>query len=222
VRFSSWTSADDRFDPTVVRRFPTACTGRQAAPSSREPRDGAAPATIRRNYAPSVDRVRVRAWVGTLVFLVLTPGVVAGLVPRLITGWRIPWAGGWVSPVAIVGGIAVLSGIVVLLDAFVRFARADGTPAPPMPTAHLVVVGPYRHVRNPMYLAVLSIVLGQALLFRSGGTLFYAGLVLLAVVLFVRGYEEPTLEEQYGEEYREYRRNVRGWIPRLRPWKQPA
>ena len=75
---------------------------------------------------------------------------------------------------------ALLSGVVVLLDAIVRFARADGTPAPPMPTAHLVV-GPCPYVRNPMYLAVLSIVLGQALLFRSGGTPFYAGLFLPAI-----------------------------------------
>jgi protein-S-isoprenylcysteine O-methyltransferase Ste14 len=165
-----------------------------------------------------VDRVRVRAWVGTVGFLVLAPGVVAGLVPGLITGWRIPWTGGWASPVAIGAGIAILGGVVVLLDAFVRFARADGTPAPPMPTGHLVVVGPYRYVRNPMYLAVLTIILGQALLSGSGGTLLYAGVVLLAVVVFVRGYEEPTLELEYGDEYREYRRNVRGWLPRVRPW----
>jgi protein-S-isoprenylcysteine O-methyltransferase Ste14 len=169
-----------------------------------------------------VDRVRVRAWVGTVVFLVLTPGVVAGLIPWVITGWRIPWTGGWVWPVAIVAAIVILSGVVVLLEAFVRFARADGTPAPPMPTAHLVVVGPYRYVRNPMYLAVLGIILGQALLSGSRGALLYAGTVLLAVVLFVRGYEEPTLELEYGEEYREYRRNVRGWIPRVRPWSEAA
>ncbi len=166
--------------------------------------------------------MRVRAWVGTLVFLVLTPGVVAGLIPWAITGWRLPWSGGWVSPVAIVAGIVISGGVIVLLDAFIRFARADGTPAPPMPTAHLVVVGPYRFVRNPMYLAVLSIVLGQALLFGSVGALFYAGILLLAVVSFVRGYEEPTLDFEYGDEYREYRRNVRGWIPRVRPWNQAA
>jgi protein-S-isoprenylcysteine O-methyltransferase Ste14 len=166
-----------------------------------------------------MDRVRVRAWVGTLVFLVVTPGVVAGLLPGLITWWRVPWTGGSVWPVAVVAGIAVLSGVLVLLDAFVRFARADGTPAPPMPTAHLVVVGPYRYVRNPMYLAVLAIILGQALLFGSVGTLVYAGVVLLAVVLFVLGYEQPTLKDEYGDEYREYRRHVRGWIPRLRPWE---
>jgi len=169
-----------------------------------------------------MDRVRVRSWVGTLAFLVLTPGVVAGLVPGVITGWRRGWTGGWVSPVAIVAGIAIVGGVVVLLDAFVRFARADGTPAPPMPTAHLVVVGPYRYVRNPMYVAVLAIILGQALLFGSWGTLFYAGVVALAVAMFVRGYEEPTLEAEYGEEYREYRRNVRGWIPRARPWEGSA
>jgi protein-S-isoprenylcysteine O-methyltransferase Ste14 len=165
-----------------------------------------------------MDGVRVRAWVGTVVFLVFTPGLVAGLGPGLITGWRIPWEGGWASPVSIVAGAVIVCGIVVLLDAFVRFARADGTPAPPMPTAHLVVVGPYRYVRNPMYLAVLSIILGQALLSRSAGALLYAGMVLLAVASFVRGYEEPTLEQDFGDEYREYRRNVRGWIPSVRPW----
>src|SRR3954453_8481730 len=138
--------------------------------------------------------VRVRAWIGTLVFLVLTPGVVAGLIPAVITGWRIPWTGAWLWPVAIVAGAVVVSGVAVLLDAFIRFARADGTPAPPMPTAHLVIVGPYRYVRNPMYLVVLAIILGQALLFESWGALLYAGMVLLAVVAFVLVYEEPTLE----------------------------
>jgi len=165
-----------------------------------------------------VDRVRVRAWVGTLVFLVLTPGVVAGLVPSLITGWRDPRTG-WPATVAVV---AVSGGVLVLLDAFARFARADGTPSPTMPTGHLVVVGPYRYVRNPMYLAVLTIILGQALLFGSLGVLVYAGVVLLAVATFVRGYEEPTLELDFGDEYREYRRSVRGWIPRVRPWSPAA
>ncbi|WP_426516885.1 methyltransferase family protein [Diaminobutyricibacter sp. McL0618] len=165
-----------------------------------------------------MNRVRVRAWVGTIVFLVLAPGIVAGLIPWLITGWHIPWPSGWIWPIAIVAAVLILSGVVVLLDAFIRFARADGTPAPPVPTAHLVVVGPYRFVRNPMYVAVLAIILGQALLFASWATVLYAGIALLAVLLFVRFYEEPTLERAYGDEYREYRRTVRGWIPRLRPW----
>jgi protein-S-isoprenylcysteine O-methyltransferase Ste14 len=69
---------------------------------------------------------------------------------------------------------------------------------------------------------VLAIILGQALLFGSWGALLYAGVVLLAVALFVRGYEEPTLELEYGDEYRQYRRNVRGWISRARPWRTPS
>jgi protein-S-isoprenylcysteine O-methyltransferase Ste14 len=169
-----------------------------------------------------VDGVRVRAWIGTILFLVVTPGVVAGLIPALITGWRIPWAGGGGSPIAIGASVVIACGVVVLLDAFARFARADGTPAPPAPTAHLVVVGPYRFVRNPMYLAVLAIIFGQALLCGSWAALVYGGIVLLAVASFVRGYEEPTLEGEYGDEYREYRRNIRGWIPRLRPWKHES
>jgi protein-S-isoprenylcysteine O-methyltransferase Ste14 len=164
--------------------------------------------------------VRVRAWVGTIVFLFLAPGVVAGLIPWLITGWRVPDWGGWIWPVAIVAGLLILSGIAVLLNAFARFARADGTPAPPVPTAHLVVVGPYRFVRNPMYVAVVAIILGQALLFGSLWTVLYAAVAMTAVALFVRFYEEPTLERTYGDEYRTYKANVRAWIPRLRPWDE--
>jgi protein-S-isoprenylcysteine O-methyltransferase Ste14 len=165
-----------------------------------------------------MNRVRVRAWLGTIVFLFVAPGVVAGLIPYLITRYRMPWPAGWVWPVAIVAGLVILAGVAVLLDAFVRFARADGTPAPPAPTAHLVVAGPYRFVRNPMYVAVLAIILGQALLFGSWGTVIYAAIAFAAVLLFVKTYEEPTLTETYGDEYREYRRNVRGWIPRVRPY----
>lgn len=155
---------------------------------------------------------------GTIIFLAIAPGIVAGLIPWLITGWQIPWSHTWMLPIAVVAGLVILSGIVVLLDAFIRFARADGTPAPPAPTAHLVVVGPYRYVRNPMYLAVLAIILGQALLFASWWTVLYAGIACVAVLLFVRFYEEPTLERTYGDEYRHYRRDVRGWVPRTTPW----
>jgi protein-S-isoprenylcysteine O-methyltransferase Ste14 len=161
---------------------------------------------------------RVRAWVGTILFLFVAPGIVAGLIPWLITGYRMPDRGGWVWPVAIVAGLVILGGVLVLLDAFIRFARADGTPAPPAPTAHLVVAGPYRFVRNPMYVAVAAIILGQALLFGSWGVLLYLALVLIAVASFVRFYEEPTLESTYGEEYLEYKRNVRAWWPRVTPW----
>lgn len=82
-----------------------------------------------------------------------------------------------------------------------------------------MVTGAYRHVRNPMYLAVLGIILGQSLLFGSWGLVAYAVTVLVAVVAFVKGYEEPTLTETYGKQYLNYRRNVPGWWPRVTPWR---
>ncbi|MGO4247721.1 isoprenylcysteine carboxylmethyltransferase family protein [Paenarthrobacter sp. RAF54_2] len=160
-----------------------------------------------------------RAWIGTIVFLFLAPGIVAGLIPWLISGWRLyDWDGvAWlVVPVA---WIAITLGVAFLLHAFVLFALHRGTPAPVAPTQTLVVTGVYRFVRNPMYLAVLSIILGQALLFGSWWLVVYAGVLLIAVVTFVKGYEEPTLTETYGEQYLEYRRNVPGWWPRLTPWR---
>ena len=99
-------------------------------------------------------RSRVGAWVGTLVFLVVTPGTVAGLLPWLILGAHYPPLS-W--PLAALGAILVVAGVALLLDAFVRFAhQGHGTPAPIAPTRELVVTGPYRFVRNPMYLAVLG------------------------------------------------------------------
>jgi protein-S-isoprenylcysteine O-methyltransferase Ste14 len=160
-----------------------------------------------------------RAWTGTIVFLFLAPGVVAGIVPWIISGWRShDWgSAAWVVPVA---WIAIALGVAFLLHAFALFALHRGTPAPVAPTETLVVTGVYRFVRNPMYLAVLTIILGQALLFGSWGLVVYAAIVLTAVVTFVKGYEEPTLTETYGEQYLEYRHNVPGWWPRLTPWRR--
>ncbi|MEU1972920.1 isoprenylcysteine carboxylmethyltransferase family protein [Microbacterium sp. NPDC019599] len=160
-----------------------------------------------------------RAWIGTIVFLFLAPGIVAGLIPWLITDWQPhEWGGaGWlVLPIA---WAAIIVGVAFLLSAFALFAVHGGTPAPVAPTRTLVVRGVYRFVRNPMYLAVLAIILGQALLFGSGWLVVYAAVTLTAVVAFVKGYEEPTLTRAYGEQYLEYRRNVPGWWPRLTPWR---
>jgi protein-S-isoprenylcysteine O-methyltransferase Ste14 len=160
-----------------------------------------------------------RAWIGTIVFLFLAPGVVAGFIPWLISDWRWhDWRGAaWV--VVPIGWIALAVGVAFLLHAFALFALHRGTPAPLAPTETLVVAGVYRFVRNPMYLAVLAIILGQALLFGSWWLVFYAAIVLAAVFAFVKGYEEPTLTRTYGEQYLHYRTNVPGWWPRLTPWR---
>src|SRR6266511_908912 len=103
---------------------------------------------------------------GTAVFFVLAPGVVAGLLPWWLTGWRVrqplPW---WAwAPLRVAGGVLSAAGVAVLVTAFVRFvAEGAGTPAPAAPTQHLVIGGLYRYVRNPMYLAVVATIVGQAL-----------------------------------------------------------
>jgi protein-S-isoprenylcysteine O-methyltransferase Ste14 len=140
---------------------------------------------------------------------------VAGLVPYLITRWRLapPFLG--VEALRYVGGGLVVLGLVSLLDSFARFALVGrGTPAPIAPTETLVVSGQHRYVRNPMYLAVLSIVVGQALVFGSGWLLAYGALLFAAFHAFVVGYEEPTLARSHGASYERYRQAVDRWRPR--------
>ena len=157
-----------------------------------------------------------RAAIGSAAFLLAAPGVVAGLVPWLLTGW------GSSDPpavVAAVGALLIVAGAAVLLHAFARFVlEGRGTPAPVAPTERLVVGGLYRYVRNPMYLAVGATIVGQALVLGRWWLLLYAAAFWAMVAAFVRGYEEPTLSARYGEEYAAYRRAVPGWRPRLRPW----
>jgi protein-S-isoprenylcysteine O-methyltransferase Ste14 len=160
---------------------------------------------------------RAGAWVGTTVFLLVAPGVVAGLVPAWLTGY----AAGPTNLALLVGGwLLVAAGVTALLASFVRFVvEGRGTPAPVAPTDALVVGGLYRYVRNPMYLAVVAIIVGQALLLARPVLLTYAAVILAMTATFVRVYEEPTLAERYGAEYDAYRAAVRGWWPRLHPWR---
>ncbi|MBZ9673841.1 isoprenylcysteine carboxylmethyltransferase family protein [Mesorhizobium sp. B2-1-8] len=162
---------------------------------------------------------RFSAIAGSGIFLVAAPGVVAGLVPWLLSDrWGLPWS--MVPGLVLAGGVLIVAAAAVLLHAFARFALEGlGTPAPVAPTERLVIGGIYRHVRNPMYVAVLSIILGQALLFSSWSIAAYAAIAAAAMITFVKLYEEPTLAGRYGAEYEAYRRNVPGWLPRIRPWK---
>jgi protein-S-isoprenylcysteine O-methyltransferase Ste14 len=157
----------------------------------------------------------VKAALGSLVFLVGVPGVVAGLVPWLLTDWDA--AADVPVPVVAAGAVLVAAGTGVLLHAFLRFVvEGMGTPAPVAPTERLVVGGLYRHVRNPMYLAVAATIVGQALILGRPGLLLYALAFGVAVYSFVRLYEEPALARRYGAEYDAYRSAVPGWWPRLR------
>jgi protein-S-isoprenylcysteine O-methyltransferase Ste14 len=152
---------------------------------------------------------------GSSLFFALAPGVVAGVVPWWLTGWDAEpvWPG-----LRVLGALVVVAGAAVLVHAFARFvAEGVGTPAPVAPTQHLVVGGLYRWVRNPMYVAVVACVAGQALLLGRVVLAAYAAALLALFMTFVRGYEEPTLRRQFGSEYDSYRRAVPGWWPRVPP-----
>jgi protein-S-isoprenylcysteine O-methyltransferase Ste14 len=158
-----------------------------------------------------------RAAIGSALFLLVAPGTVAWLVPWLLTGWE---SRSWPWPVRVMGALLLAAAVAALLSAFARFAREGiGTPAPIAPTQRLVVGGLYRYVRNPMYVAVASIIGGQALLFRDVGVLWWLLIFMAAVWSFVKAYEEPELANQFGESYQRYRDAVPGWWPRLTPYQ---
>jgi len=154
-----------------------------------------------------------------VAFVICVPGSVVVLVPWLLTDWRQqePW-GGW-QGIRWLGALLVLLGLPLLGDAIGRFAvHGRGTAAPMAPTERLIITGPYRHVRNPMYVGVLAIVAGQALWFASYIVLTYVACLAVGFHTFVRLYEEPTLRRTYGAQYDTYCRRVRRWFPRLAPY----
>lgn len=180
------------------------------------------------NLTPGVEKrtgvvmkSRTSAIAGSVVFLLLAPCIVAGVLPWLILDrYRLPFS--TALPFVVIGGILTVAAVAALLHSFARFALEGlGTPAPIAPTEKLVVGGIYRHVRNPMYVAVLSIIAGQALLFASWAVALYGLVMGIAMVSFAHFYEEPTLARRYGAEYEIYRRAVPGWLPRLTPWRGP-
>jgi protein-S-isoprenylcysteine O-methyltransferase Ste14 len=160
------------------------------------------------------------AAVGSALFFLVAPGVVVGLIPWLLTRWQTHEPLPYWAPVRVLGGLLLVAGLIALVGAFVRFVvEGFGTPAPVAAPERLVVGGVYRYVRNPMYVAVLAAIVGQALLLGRLGLLLYAGAAWLIVAAFVRWYEEPTLARRFGADYETYRCAVPAWWPRLRPWK---
>jgi protein-S-isoprenylcysteine O-methyltransferase Ste14 len=150
----------------------------------------------------------------TLIFTVLVPGTVAVYAPmRLLGGFPRPENGflTWL------GAVVTSAGAAVYFRCAWEFAvRGLGTPAPIAPTKYLVTTALHRYIRNPMYVGVALVILGEAGLFRSLHLVEYAALMLLIAHIFVLSYEEPALRRQFGESYEQYRRSVPRWIPRIR------
>jgi protein-S-isoprenylcysteine O-methyltransferase Ste14 len=147
-----------------------------------------------------------------IVFTLIVPGSGGVLVP-----WLIMTARG-ATPVPVAWPAVLVVGIGAALYAWCIAAFAivgRGTPGPWDAPRRVVAVGPYRRVRNPIYIAALLVVVGQAWLFGSLPVLIYAGLLGVGFHLFVIAHEEPALIERFDGEYAAYRSRVPRWIPRL-------
>jgi protein-S-isoprenylcysteine O-methyltransferase Ste14 len=150
----------------------------------------------------------------TLAFTVLVPGSVAAIIPFLLVHGQLRF-----GPL----GLATAGILLIALGAACYFRCAfdfvltgRGTPAPIDPPRTLVARGPYRFVRNPMYIGVLSVLLGEAAALGSITLFCYAILVALLFHWFVVLYEEPALRARFGSAYDDYRAAVPRWLPRFR------
>jgi protein-S-isoprenylcysteine O-methyltransferase Ste14 len=148
--------------------------------------------------------------VRNLMFTIVVPGLGGVWLP-----WRILTRNGsTATPAAWEAVPVIVAGTALYVWCVWNFAAVGrGTPGPWDAPTRVVAAGPYRWVRNPIYLAALLIVAGEAWLFLSLPLLAYAGAMALFFHLFVLGYEEPTLSRRFGASYAEYRRTVPRWIP---------
>ena len=161
---------------------------------------------------------RSAATAGSVAWFVAVGGTFGCLLPYLLNEWHVHrplphWA---IAQAA--GVLLICAGLVPLVQSFIEFIRADGTPMPLASPPRLVVAGFYRYVRNPIYAGFLVILVGQVLLFGSAGLLEYTAVASCIGVAAVRWYEEPTLTRKFGAEYQAYRYAVPAWLPRRRPW----
>lgn len=147
------------------------------------------------------------------VFFLLVPGMLGVVVPGLLavrTDSATPRAAA-----VMLGILLIVAGVLLLVPCVVQFHRHGGTPAPVDPPRRLVIRGPYRWTRNPMYLALSAMLAGQIVLHPARAVVIYAGLVLAAVSAFVLLYEEPKLRARFGAEYDDYVARVPRWLPRF-------
>lgn len=155
-------------------------------------------------------------FIRNLIFTILQPGIVAGLIPYLILGDK-------VNDIFVQqllqrglhnsGAIIFLIGFVIMLSCIISFAvKGRGTLSPADPTKKLVISGLYRFSRNPMYVGVTLILIGEAIFFQSVELWIYSLFVFAAFNVFTMLVEEPRLRKDFGEEYKTYCEKVRRWI----------
>ena len=166
---------------------------------------------------------RFWAALGSLLFFVIAPGTLTVYIPWSITDWHLKPAFLGLGALRIVGATLVFLGLIVLIEFFARFVwKGFGTPAPVAPPIRLVVTGYYRRVRNPIYVALIAIIIGEALILSDERLLGYAAIPWLFFHVWVLAIEEPSLGSSFGDEFAIFRANVPRWLPRLTPWAGPA
>ncbi len=163
---------------------------------------------------------RSHALLGSIAFFFVGPLLEAGAGPYVITGGFDRGDGVLDHPAAQVAGVVLIAaGLLVIAACFVRFvADGVGTPSPLAPPQELVARGPYRHVRNPMYVATAAVIIGEGLLIARPILPLAAIAYLGAMALLVLRFEEPLLHKRFGASWDTYAAAVPGWVPRLSPW----
>jgi protein-S-isoprenylcysteine O-methyltransferase Ste14 len=161
---------------------------------------------------------KLTALLGSALFFVVAPAMLAGAIPWWVTHWefRPPFLATEATRWA--GLALIVAGVPGVLDSFARFAlQGLGTPAPIAPPSRLVVSGLYRYVRNPIYVSVVGVIVGQGVLFADWRLLAYGALLWLFFHAAVVVSEEPTLRQSFGAEYESYCARVPRWLPRFTP-----
>jgi protein-S-isoprenylcysteine O-methyltransferase Ste14 len=146
------------------------------------------------------------------------PGTVAGWVPWVYYGTGLALFD-TSRPLYWLGLAVLLVGLTILFACIFEFARSGkGTLSPADPPKHLVVQGLYRYARNPMYIGVVTTLIGESILVRTSAMATYAMIVFIGFNIWVKIYEEPWLARTFGNDWTRYKAAVPMWIPRLKPF----
>jgi protein-S-isoprenylcysteine O-methyltransferase Ste14 len=154
----------------------------------------------------------------SLAWFIAVGGTFGCLLPYLLGYWHFHQPLRYWDVARALGVVLICAGLVPVVNSFLEFVKAGGTPVPVASPPRLVVSGFYRYVRNPIYLGFLAILAGETLLFGAPGLLGYTVISWCIGAAGVRCYEQPILSRKFGAEYQAYRRAVPAWIPRLHPW----